>query len=185
MPVAATISADLTRLKGFDEGPLFDGVEDDAPLSDGIEDDAPAGEFEETPQGLAATFSDVSAWQIALATIIVAAALGIVLFTNRRNRLVESDIRASFSRLGSWANWIGVDLGVEQTPYEQANMLTAVLPEGRQPIRRIVQNFVHRTFSSDGSRYDKVNSKREWRELRPLFWRKSAERFFERFSRKR
>lgn len=112
-------------------------------------------------------------WQAlaALTTLLIAAVLLFVAYeTNKR---VEGDVDRSYRRLGFWASLLGIFYGPSETPYERAERMTVVIPEGRSPIRNLTHEYVRKQFSgkyADGNGFD---PRSEWRTLRPLLIKES------------
>lgn len=124
---------------------------------------------------------------IATAVLLLA---GLVLWlAARHNRRVEADVSGSYGRLGTWGRWLGMAFQASDTPYERADRLSTAVPEGRTPIRQLTQQYVKTQFSPEHAADQDFDTQAEWRELRPLFLRKSLaqrwQRFQQRFSRKK
>ncbi|MDX1662692.1 MAG: transglutaminase-like domain-containing protein [Candidatus Promineifilaceae bacterium] len=111
---------------------------------------------------------------------------GVVVVANHFNRAIETNVEKSYGRLGSWARWLGVLFNPGDTPYERADRLTEVVPEGRKSINNLTQHYVVRRFSPPNREPEKYDVQKEWQILRPLLLRKSLalrwERLKERFS---
>jgi hypothetical protein len=114
----------------------------------------------------------VTIWRI-IAGVTVLILSGLALYLgNIINTRIETDVVESYGRLSNWSKWLGLQPITTQTPYERADMLTAVLPEGRKPIRNLTQQFVLHNFSPHDHTAE-FNTQDEWRELRPLFVRRT------------
>lgn len=104
------------------------------------------------------------------AGLLVLVLLGIFL-ASRANRLVESSIERSYARLANWAPWLGVIIRPSHTPYERANLLGSVVPEGRMPLLNLTHQFVRQQFSAARSSDADFDPRKEWRVLRPQMLR--------------
>lgn len=114
----------------------------------------------------------VGVWQIAVGLLLLALAGGTVFAGLRYNRRVEGDVDRSYIRLGEWAGWLGIPWRTTQTPYEQADSLVAMVPEGQKPVRSLTRQYVIQRFSPVKSTAEDFDPHQEWRELRPLLLRK-------------
>ena len=104
------------------------------------------------------------------------AVAGVVLFAaNRYNQNIEGSVERSYGRLESWARWLGIGFRPVNTPYERADLLSAVVPQGKAPIRNLTQYYVVNTFSSNRNN-GQIDPRQEWRTLRPLLLRESVRR---------
>jgi transglutaminase-like putative cysteine protease len=116
---------------------------------------------------------DFPFWQALVAALILLVA-GILLFVAyETNRRVEGDIDRSYSRLGFWASLLGILFGPSDTPYERAEMMTVVVPEGRSPIRSLTHEYVRKQFSGRYTPDNGFDPHDEWRALRPLLIKES------------
>lgn len=123
----------------------------------------------------------VTLWRIA-AGVVVLILSGVALYLgNIINTRIETDVLESYGRLSNWGKWLGLTPSQTQTPYERAETLTSVLPEGRKPIRNLTQQFVLHNFSPHDHTTE-FNSQEEWRELRPLFLKRSLAKKWESFN---
>ena len=52
-------------------------------------------------------------------------------------------------------------------------MMSAVVPDGRMPIRNLTQEYVRKRFSGAYNADDEFNSLAEWQQLRPLLLRQT------------
>jgi hypothetical protein len=119
-------------------------------------------------------------WQAAIGAILLVLA-GIALYAGANyNRRVEGDVDRSFVRLGDWSRWFGIPWRATQTPYEQADSLVAVVPEGQKPVRNLTRQYVLRRFSPAKSTDEDFDPRQEWRQLRPLLLKKSVVQFLNR-----
>ena len=104
---------------------------------------------------------------------MVAAAYFTILFAERYNKRIEGDIDKSYSRLSNWAQRLGIFYRPVHTPYERAEMLAAAVPEGRQPILNLTNEFVVRRFAPEKQKNPLFNPLQEWKALRPVLLRKT------------
>ena len=120
-------------------------------------------------------------WQVIGAIVLVLIA-GLTLFgANEINKRVEKDVERSYSRLGNWGRWLGLSLQPTHTPYERADMITAVVPESGPPVRNLTQQFVRKQFSPAHDMDDTFDPRTEWRVLRPLLLRQSVINWWEKW----
>lgn len=89
------------------------------------------------------------------------------------NRRIESDVDRSYGRLGAWANWLGLQVEPAHTPHERADIITAVVPEGKTAVRNLTQQYVLKQFSKEHSTHKGFDALQEWRNLRPVFIRQT------------
>jgi hypothetical protein len=122
--------------------------------------------------GNANFWEEFPVWQTVTAVIILIIAGIFMYIAHEFNRRVESDIGRSYTRLGSWANWLGILIRPVHTPYERADMLTTAVPEGSGPIRNLTQQFVLRQFSQKQASESAFEPVEQWKELRPILLRK-------------
>lgn len=115
----------------------------------------------------------VAPWQMAGAALIVGLAIVAAVGANHFNRRVESNVDRSYVRLDSWARWLDVPVAPVHTPYERAELLAEAAPEGRQPIRNLVEQFVLRRFSRRRAADEQFDPLAEWHILRPILLRRS------------
>ena len=153
-------------------GPLDLGLEDD--LDTRIPEDDP-GIALDADSGLntGAGAVDFPIWQAALAGIILLIAAAVLFVAYETNKRVEGDIDRSYGRLGFWAGLLGVFYGPSDTPYERAERMTAVVPEGRTSIRNLTHEYVRKQFSGSYLADNEFDPREEWRQLRPLLIKES------------
>ncbi len=118
-------------------------------------------------------FGDVPWWQVAIGLVLLLSAAAALFLGSRYNRDVEGDVGRSFLRLGEWARLLGITWRPTQTPYEQADSLVAVVPQGQQPIRNLTRQYVLQLFSPARSTDADFDPHGEWRQLRPVLIRRS------------
>jgi hypothetical protein len=112
-------------------------------------------------------------WQALVAVLILLVAAVLLFVAYETNRRVEGDIDRSYSRLGFWASLLGILFGPSDTPYERAEMMTIVVPEGRSPIRSLTHEYVRKQFSGSYAQDNGFDPRDEWRALRPLLIKES------------
>ncbi len=125
-------------------------------------------------------FGDVPWWQVAIGVALLLVAALALWVANRYNRGVEGDVGRSYLRLGEWARWLGIPWRTTQTPYEQADALVAVVPQGQQPIRSLTRQYVLQLFSPARATDADFDAHSEWRQLRPVLLRQSVVNFLNR-----
>jgi transglutaminase-like putative cysteine protease len=178
-PTVSLPAADLPESTGG--GDAFASPVFDFPLTpeEGLD---PRGLLEGEPQTLPpgsagaanqSFWADFAPWQAGLAALILLLAVAVLFFANDMNKRVEGDIDRSYRRLGSWAGLLGILYGPSETPYERAERITSVVPEGRSPIRKLTHEYVRKRFSRSYTADEAFNPQDEWRELRPLLLKKS------------
>jgi transglutaminase-like putative cysteine protease len=139
-------------------------------------------------------------WFWALVTPIV---LGAGLWFVYRTRIsapsgFEPELPSIFyERLQRWAERLGLSAPASHTPYEQAQHLSRALPEGREPITSITEQYVRYRFSRRAMPATANNSPippasvsyavsesnngtltQDWQLLQPLLWKKWLHRIF-------
>lgn len=128
---------------------------------------------------------NIATWQAALALLTLLAAAVALFFAARYNQSIESDVDRSFGRLGEWARRMGIFWRPNQTPYEQAELLVAAVPEGQQPIRNLTRQYVRKRFSPAQSVEDGFDPTAEWRSLRPTLLKQSLTHWLNRSNRRK
>jgi len=117
-------------------------------------------------------------------SLLLVVAGGLIFTANHYNRQVESSVEKSYDRLSSWGRWLGVLFRPVDTPYERADRLTQMVPEGRTPIRNLTYQYVLRRFSPSREGDREFDTTEEWRSLRPLLLRKSIAQYLKRLRRR-
>ena len=135
-----------------------------------------------TPQqeGFLATFP---IWQALFATLIVAIAVVLSFAANEMNRRVEGDVDKSYGRLGRWARWLGIQYRPVDTPYERADYLATAVPEGKEPIRALTNQYVRKQYSPNHEDDLNFNPTQEWHQLRPVLLRETIRKQLQRLQR--
>lgn len=124
-------------------------------------------------------------WQVVGAVVILGVAGGLMVAANEMNKRVEADVDRSYTRLESWARWLGVWFRPTYTPYERADLLTTAVPEGKTSIRNLTQQFVLKQFSNNHSSEDSFSPLNEWKSLRPILLRQSIVNTLQRWQKPR
>ncbi len=158
----------------FSEGNPFEEQfsEQDPNLSPG---DFPDDEF--LPDGGVAT-AGRSSWVWAILTPLLLL-LGSVLLLFRTRFFGPTSFTPDlppilFERVQSWAERLGINMGAQFTPYEQAGRLSQAVPETRQYVETITDSYVRYRFSpqSTNGRYSTEEEQKKltsaWDLLRPL-----------------
>ncbi len=156
--------------------PIPDG---DLPVLDSELDDSErlaellAEEEGAAPVGEETAVNPLPTWQIVGALMVVVLAGGTLLIANSLNRRVETDVDRSYGRLSSWGRWLGIFFRPTQTPYERADMMATAVPEGKASIRNLTRQFVLKQFSPSRATEPDFEPQIEWRQLRPLLYRRA------------
>jgi len=124
--------------------------------------------------------SNFPIWQAAAAIIILLIAAVALFIAYQANKRVEGDIDRSYGRLGFWAGMLGILYGPSDTPYERADRMTDVVPDGQTSIRNLTHEYVRKQFSSNYSTGDEFDPHKEWRQLRPMLIKESITKRFRR-----
>jgi len=78
-----------------------------------------------------------------------------------------------YDRLLRWSVRLGIGFSPARTPYEQATVITAVVPEGQPHIRYIVEAYVRDRFSLWPLRQSEEHEVlQSWKRLRPGLWKR-------------
>ncbi len=166
---------------GFDNAAFF-GEEDVRPfdernLGEGIDDFDRLAELlaseEEEELAAAAAENLTRTIRIVVAVLLVGLAAFVTFFATRTNSQVESNVEKSYGRLAKWGRWLGVIVRPAHTPYERANMLAAVVPEGKDPLRNMTNQYVLRVFGPDRTADEDYSPRKDWKILRPLMIREA------------
>jgi hypothetical protein len=123
---------------------------------------------------------------LALIGLLVAAAVGVgttYWVTERRGTSGLNLVERSYTRMWRFADWLGVPSPPDQTPYERADALTTIVPEGESTISRITGMYVIERFGRGNGNGDSSEAEGQWSLLRPLLWRTWIQKKFSRFQR--
>lgn len=126
----------------------------------------------------------IFSWQTAVLLIILVIAVLLMWVASEFNKRVEGDVTRSYSRLESWAGWLGLNFQPAKTPYERADIILTEVPEGSTQVRNLTQQYVLREFSPNHENEDNFNPRDEWRTLRPIFLRRSIQKRLEQWRKK-
>jgi hypothetical protein len=94
-------------------------------------------------------------------------------------------IESAYTRMWRFADWLGVPSPPDQTPYERADAMKTVVPEGESSISRITDMYVAERFGRGNGNGDGAVADQLWSLLRPVLWRSWFQRKFGRFQRQR
>ena len=78
----------------------------------------------------------------------------------------------SYSRLGNWARFLGLVFRPALTPNERADLLARSVPEGKEPIYSLTDQYVRQRFSRRREVDAGFKPSREWQLLRPKLIRR-------------
>jgi len=181
-PTAALPVNDLPESPGGNRGDAFPFGDSPPELDDFNDPLGPGGlpgDLNLGPEGTTglgdgsqAFWANFPVWQTVTAVIILAIAGVLLYVANEFNRRVETDVGRSYTRMGSWSQWLGVLIRPVHTPHERADLLTTAVPEGSGPIRNLTQQFVLRQFSPAQTVEPTFEPLEQWKVLRPLLIRK-------------
>jgi transglutaminase-like putative cysteine protease len=110
--------------------------------------------------------------QVAGAVALLAVAIVIILIARELNWRIEADVDRSYSRLGNWARFLGLIFRPALTPNERADLLTKSVPEGKEPIYSLTDQYVQQRFSRRREVEAGFEPSREWQILRPKLVRR-------------
>jgi transglutaminase-like putative cysteine protease len=147
------------------------------------ESDMSAGSLGYFPQPISRGPSPIA---ILFVGLVAAAALGtgaVYWATEKRGMSGLSVIEGAYTRMWRFASWLGVPGPPDQTPYERADALKTLVPEGRSGIERITDMYVVEKFGRGNGQEDTEEAGEEWQFLRPVLWRTWVDKKFRRFQR--
>jgi transglutaminase-like putative cysteine protease len=110
--------------------------------------------------------------QIAGAVALLGVAIAIILIARELNWRIETDVDRSYSRLGNWARFLGLVFRPALTPNERADLLARSVPEGKEPIYNLTDQYVRQRFSRRREMDAGFKPAREWQLLRPKLVRR-------------
>jgi transglutaminase-like putative cysteine protease len=110
--------------------------------------------------------------QIAGAVALLGGAIAIILIARELNWRIETDVDKSYSRLGNWARFLGLVFRPALTPNERADLLARSVPEGKEPIYNLTDQYVRQRFSRRREMDAGFKPAREWQLLRPKLVRR-------------
>jgi len=122
----------------------------------------------------------------ALVGLLVIAGIGtgaVFWATEKRGMSGLSFIERAYTRMWRFAAWLGVPAPPDQTPYERANVLKELVPEGEPRIARITDMYVVERFGRGNGNGDGKAVEEEWKLLRPALWRSWFQKKFSRLQR--
>jgi transglutaminase-like putative cysteine protease len=101
--------------------------------------------------------------------------------TEKRGTKGLNLVEAAYTRMWRFAEWLGVPGPPDQTPYERAEALKLIVPQGEQPITRITDLYVVERFGR-GNGLEAVNgADDQWVVLRSKLWKRWLQKRFGRF----
>ena len=80
-----------------------------------------------------------------------------------------SAVERAYARLLRFGRWFGRPLCVSDTPFEWVRDVSAIVPEAREPMARIVDLYVRARFARGDPAAPEV--KAAWERVRPVLWR--------------
>lgn len=101
--------------------------------------------------------------------------------TEKRGTSGLSLVERAYTRMWRFAAWLGVPGPPDQTPYERADAMTSVVPEGESSISRITKMYVTEKFGRGNGNGDGSDAEQQWSLLRPVLWRTWVQKKFSRF----
>ena len=147
------------------------------------EPDMPPGSMPYFPEPISQGPSLIA---ILLGGMVVAAVLGTgaaYWITEKRGMSGLSLVEGAYTRMWHFASWLGVPGPPDQTPYERADVLKTLVPDGQSRIERITDMYVVERFSRGNGNGDTTKVEEEWKLLRPVLWRSWIQKKFQRFQR--
>jgi len=121
-----------------------------------------------------------------LVGLVVTAVLGTgaaYWITEKRGMSGLSLVEGAYTRMWRFASWLGVPGPPDQTPYERADALKTLVPDGQPRIERITDMYVVERFARGNGNEDTTEIEEEWKLLRPVLWRSWVQKKFKRFQR--
>ena len=153
---------------------LGEGIEEESdPTVDQALLDALLAEEEQAAAAAPSFWETFPLWQAVGAILVLVVAVALSYTANEMNKRVEGDVEKSFSRLRSWAGWLGLPSQSVHTPYEQAEILVTAVPEGKESIRSLTKQFVLKQFSAAKAFEEGFNPRPVWQQLRPILIRQT------------
>jgi transglutaminase-like putative cysteine protease len=100
---------------------------------------------------------------------------GITVWTMRKRQTLRlSNVGAIYHNMVRLAGWAGASTHVSQTPYEHAEALGQVVPEGERPAQRIAGVYARERYGHKASNdREQATANQDWRELRPKLVRQT------------
>jgi transglutaminase-like putative cysteine protease len=134
------------------------------------------------PTGLAALRRPGTIAVVALLSVVLAAAAGI-LFVERHKVRGLSVVTQVYRRMNRLGGWLQVRLLPSQTPHERAAALIVAAPKAAAPIDVITDLYVEERFGLASTGEFDEQATRAWHELWPTVLQESALRYLARFQR--
>jgi hypothetical protein len=101
--------------------------------------------------------------------------------TEKRGTSGLSLVERAYTRMWRFAAWLGVPGPPDQTPYERADALAKLVPEGESSISRITGMYVAERFGRGNRNEEGGDAEDQWTLLRPVLWRTWLQKKFSRF----
>ena len=100
---------------------------------------------------------------------------GITVWTMRNRRTLRlSSVESVYHNMVRLAGWAGASTHVSQTPYEHAESLGRVVPEGEKPAQRIAGIYAHERYGHKAPNdREQATVSQDWRALRPRLVRQT------------
>lgn len=86
---------------------------------------------------------------LTLLALLGGGAAGLWVWLDRRSLRRLSEVGRSYARLNTHAPWVGLDFLPSDTPHERAAALGERVPQGRGPIRRIVDLYAQEIYTAE------------------------------------
>ena len=114
-----------------------------------------------------------SSWVFGGLVLIILA--GITVWTMRNRRTLRlSNVGSVYHNMVRLAGWAGASIHVSQTPYEHAESLGRVVPEGEKPAHRIAGAYARERYGHiPADDREQATANLDWRELRPKLVRQT------------
>jgi hypothetical protein len=113
-------------------------------------------------------------WVFGSLVLIILA--GVTVWTMRNRQTMRlSGVGSAYHNMVRLAGWAGASTHVSQTPYEHAEALGQVVPEGERPAQRIAGVYARERYGHKAPNDRELATvNQDWRELRPRLVRKTV-----------
>jgi transglutaminase-like putative cysteine protease len=100
---------------------------------------------------------------------------GVTVWTMRNRQTMRlSSVGSVYHNMVRLAGWAGASIHISQTPYEHAEALGEVVPEGERPAQRIAGVYVRERYGHKAPKdREQATVNQAWRELRPRLVRQT------------
>jgi transglutaminase-like putative cysteine protease len=108
---------------------------------------------------------------IGMGTLFLALAGGgtLLWWRRRENQRTLNGAEQAYASLLRWSSRLGLDRQASQTPHEHASILAQALPQGQEPLRRLVALYVKARFgAAELNDLEQAGARRAWHRLRPI-----------------